>query len=272
MGRSDGPATERPAHRVRVTQPFAIAKYETPQNLYRAVMGRNPSRWKGPRNSAENMTWHEAVQFCERITGLLRQRGLIGPDEYIRLPGEAEWEYCCRAGTQTLYSFGNQAQAPGDVSPRASILDRYAWHTGNAAGNDPPVGALKPNPWGLYDMHGYLWEMTEDDWFDDYGTGPADDRPRTSPLRSRPSPRTVGSAGTPRTDSLQRITIRGGSWRDPFTRLTSTARAPFPVNGRSDAVGFRCVRSNRPPRQPAGGQDDARHGAHRRSPGASAAR
>ncbi len=250
MGRDDGPASERPAHRVRMRQAFAIAKYETPQNLYQAVMGHNPSRWKGPRNAAEMMTWHEALQFCERATTLLRQRRLIGPDEFIRLPSEAEWEYCCRAGTRTRYSFGDDAQAPGDVAPKASILDRYAWHTGNAAGNDPPVGALKPNPWGLYDVHGYLWEMTEDDWFDDYRSGPADARPRTASPGDRASPSaTDGAAGRSSAAPVPRITIRGGSWRDPYPLLTSTARRPFPVNARSDAVGFRCVRSKRPPRR-----------------------
>ncbi|RMG35846.1 MAG: formylglycine-generating enzyme family protein [Planctomycetota bacterium] len=247
MGRDDGPVTERPAHRVRMSRPFAIAKYETPQNLYQAVMGTNPSRWKGPRNAAEMMTWHEARTFCERITRILRDRKLIAADEHIRLPTEAEWEYCCRAGTTTLYSFGDSAQNDGDVGPKAGILDRYAWHTGNAAGNDPPVGALRPNKWGLFDMHGYLWEMTEDDWFPDYATGPSDDRPRkrrSERTDQANAPKAVNRSADP---SSRRITIRGGSWRDRFDRLTSTARTAFPIDARSDAVGFRCVRSRRPP-------------------------
>ena len=89
-------------------------------------------------------------------------------------PAKAEWEYCCRAGTTTKYSFGDEAQKPGDVTPKATLLGEYGWHTGNAAGNDPPVGALKPNPWGLYDMHGYLWEFTADGWNPDYKQAPQD--------------------------------------------------------------------------------------------------
>ena len=116
------------------------------------------------RNSAEMMTSTDALTFCDKLTQELRTRKLIAEDELIRLPSEAEWEYCCRAGTDTAYSFGEMAQAAGeDVKQnQASILDRYGWHTGNAAGNDPPVGALKPNAWGLYDVHGYLWEFTLD--------------------------------------------------------------------------------------------------------------
>ena len=150
MGAKEGgDASEQPQHEVAFKYKFAIAKYEMPQNLYEAVMGTNPSRWKGPRNSVEMMSWKEANDFCQKITQQLRDRKLIGADEVIRLPTEAEWEYCCRAGTTTKYSFGDEAQQPGDVAPKATRLGEYGWHTGNAAGNDPPVGALKPNPWGL---------------------------------------------------------------------------------------------------------------------------
>src|SRR5206468_970100 len=110
------------------------------------VMGQNPSRWKGPRNSVEMMSWEDANEFCGKITRKLRKQGLIEKAEVIRLPTESEWEYCCRAGTTTKYSFGDKARKDGDVSPKASILNDYGWHTGNAAGNDPAVGVLKPNP------------------------------------------------------------------------------------------------------------------------------
>jgi gluconolactonase len=136
---------------VPLTSPFFIAKYEVPQNLWQAVMGSNPSKWKGKRNSVEMFTYADAEDFCRRATAIMRKEKLIAADEVIRLPSETEWEYCCRAGTTTKYSFGDDVQAIND----------YAWHTGNAAGNDPPVGAKKPNPWGLYDMHGYLWEFCE---------------------------------------------------------------------------------------------------------------
>src|SRR5207245_2743385 len=85
-----------------------------------------------------------------------------------RLPSEAEWEYGCRAGTTTAFSFGD------DIND----LGQYAWFTGNAKGNDPPVGVKKPNAWGLYDMHGYVWEWCADAWHPDYKDAPTDGRPR----------------------------------------------------------------------------------------------
>ena len=216
---------EQPVHRVTIAEKFAIARYEVPQNLYEAVMGENPSRWKGPRNSAEMTSWNDANEFCKRVTNLLHEAELIRTDESIRLPSEAEWEYCCRAGTSTAYSFGDKATEATDQGKLASLLDPYGWHTGNAAGNDPPVGALKPNPWGLYDMHGYLWEFTADHWQQNYEGAPSDRRPRFSEDKDR------------------QIVIRGGSWKDQYPRLRSAARQPFSIDARDDAVGFRCVRA-----------------------------
>lgn len=212
-----------PEHQVQFDKAFEMGLYEVPQNLYEAVMGENPSRWKGPRNSAEMMTWSDATTFCERATVLLRERDLIGDDQVVRLPSEAEWEYCCRAGTDTAYSFGEEARMDGDQDNAAGVLDDYAWHTGNAAGNDPPVGALKPNPWGLYDMHGYLWEFCQDDWHDSYDGAPGD-----------------GSAWQSE-NANQEVVLRGGSWRDRYPDLRSRTRQPFERDGANDAVGFRCV-------------------------------
>ena len=225
MGSDSGPASEQPPHRVELKESFAMAKYEVPQNLYEAVMRSNPSRWKGPRNSVEMMSWDDANQFCQKATELLRAQKLIGDDEKIRLPTEAEWEYCCRAGTQTRYSFGDEAQSETDVSPKASLLSVYAWHTGNAAGNDPPVGALKPNAWGLYDFHGYLWEFTADAWSDTY------------------QQKSGNATGTKATDETKSIVVRGGSWKDRFDKLTSTTRRRLARSEQDDAVGFRCVKS-----------------------------
>lgn len=224
MGSADGPPSERPPHEVRFDDDFAIGRYEVPQNLYEAVMGHNPSRWRGTRNAAEMMTWQEANTFCTRLTGLLRAAKLIAENQVIRLPSEAEWEYCCRAGTRTAYSFGDEATAAGDTGPRASRLDAYAWHTGNAAGNDPAVGVLKPNAWGLYDMHGYLWEYVADAWHPDYTAAPTDGRPWDADARHVPR------------------VMRGGSWRDRHDLLRCTTRWSIPDHTRSDAIGFRCVR------------------------------
>lgn len=230
MGSTEGPKSEHPPHKVTMSKPFFMAKYEVPQALYQAVMRSNPSVWGGPRNSVEMMTWREAVLFCREATAAMRGAKLIGEDEVIRLPTEAEWEYCCRAGTTTAYSFGDAAQGPNDEGVKASLLNAYGWHTGNAAGNDPPVGALKPNAWGLYDFHGYLWEYVADAWHGDYTDAPAD-----------------GSAWEDKAagPAPQRV-IRGGSWRDRYDSLRSTTRAAIPDHTRSDAIGFRCVKSKVP--------------------------
>ncbi|MCA9169912.1 MAG: SUMF1/EgtB/PvdO family nonheme iron enzyme, partial [Planctomycetales bacterium] len=125
-----------------------VAKYEVTQELWQATMANNPSRWKGRRNSVEMVSFDEAVAFCQRITSMLRACKLITSKQQVRLPSANEWEFATRAGTKTAYSFGDETARLGD----------YAWYQGNAAGNDPPVGAKSPNPWGIYDVHGYLWE------------------------------------------------------------------------------------------------------------------
>lgn len=205
----------QPVHEVTLKKPFQMAKYEAPQDLWEAIMGENPSRWKGKRNSAEMFTWDESVEFCRRTTEWMRAAKLIGPRESIRLPTEAEWEYCARAGTVTSYSFGDDEAKLGE----------YGWFTGNAAGNDPPVGAKKPNAWGLYDMHGYLWEWCADAWHETYDGAPTD-----------------GTAWT-QNGAVDRRVLRGGSWKDPAARLRSGYRMSAPAAARDDAVGLRCVLS-----------------------------
>lgn len=227
MGTEDGPKSEGPAHDVTFAHDFSIAKYEVPQNLWVAVTGSNPSRWKGPRNSVELFTHAEARDFCRRLTDLLHAEKLIPATSEIRLPTEAEWEYCCRAGTTTKYGFGDAARKPDEPDKKASLLDPYAWHTGNAAGNDPPVGAKKPNAWGLYDMHGYLWELTEDAWHEDHAEAPTDGRARTD----GPLPK--------------KFVARGGSWKDRWDRLTSTSRMAVAAETKDDALGLRCVMAAR---------------------------
>lgn len=212
MGSDSGPAKERPARRVKLVQPFAIARYEVTQELWQAVMGENPSRWKGTRNSVEMLTFAEAVEFCERATKLLREAELIEANQVVRLPSEAEWEYAARAGTTTKYSFGDDAKELGD----------FAWFTGNAAGNDPAVGAKKPNPWKLYDVHGYLWEWCSDEWSDNYEGAPTNGSARGKP---------DGRYGV----------LRGGSWKDPADHCTSTFRLKAARTVKDDAVGLRCV-------------------------------
>ena len=215
MGRKGGPVSETPARTVKMSGSFKVARYEVPQNLWEAVMGFNPSRWKGERNSVEVLDLSESNRFCECATNLMRSAELIAPEERIRLPSEAEWEYFARAGSATLYSFGDDAGKLGD----------YGWFHGNAAGNDPPVGAKKPNPWGLYDIHGYLWEWCADQAHPDYKRAPADSRSWSS----------EGVRG--------RGVLRGGSWKDDAAKLSSSYRRLAPAALRDDAVGLRCVLS-----------------------------
>ncbi len=223
---SDQTGSEMPIHEVTLTKKFSIAKYEVPQNLWEAVTGANPSKWKGPRNSVEMFSWQEARDFCNKLTELLRAEKLLSDDEVIRLPTEAEWEYCCRAGTTTIYSFGDKATKEGDAGNKASVLDEFGWHTGNAAGNDPPVGAKKPNAWGLYDVHGYLWEFVEDSWHDNYDGAPTDGR--------------AWSETTPK-----KVVVRSGSWKDNHSKLTSSARRAVSVDVLDDAIGLRCVKAKK---------------------------
>ncbi|PHS15418.1 MAG: gluconolaconase [Blastopirellula sp.] len=212
MGRNPSADDQRPAHLVKIERGFLMAKYEMTQNLYQAVMKSNPSRWKGPRNSVEMITHADAVQFCKQATKMMRKEKLISKDQMIRLPSESEWEYCARAGTATVYSFGDDPK----------LLDDYGWHTGNAAGNDPAVGVKKPNPWGLYDMHGYLTEWCADSWADNYKSTPRDQSAQ-------------------RVRSASKYVARGGSWKDKADRCTSGFRLGLPNETKDTAVGFRCV-------------------------------
>ncbi len=222
-----------PQRVVSMPQSFRISQFEVTQELYATVMKVNPSRWQGPRNSAESMTFRDAQQFCERLTELLQAQKLIEADERVRLPTEIEWEYCCRAGTTTRYSFGDEAAAPSDVPPVATLLDAYAWHTGNAAGNDPEVGVLKPNAWNLFDMHGYLSEFVTDAWSTSGREASTDRDAADRDAADR-------KAADRKAADDSRV-VRGGSWKDPFTELTSTSRRPMNADAVSDAVGLRCV-------------------------------
>lgn len=208
-----GDSRQSPEVKVTLGYSFLMAKYEVPQNLWEAVMGANPSRWKGKRNSVEMLSFEEAEQFCAKATELMRGAKFIQPTEVIRLPSEAEWEYCARAGTTTKFSFGDDEK----------LVNDYGWHTGNAAGNDPAVGEKKPNPWGLYDVHGYLAEFCTDHWSDDLSAKPADGSPQMAK------------------GNTKRRVLKGGSWKTPISNLASAARMPVDLDKRDDAIGLRCV-------------------------------
>ncbi len=216
MGTENGRKDEQPVREVKMTRPFAMAKYEVTQELYAAVMGKNPAKWSGSRNSVEMVGWDDAVAFCKRATEEMRKLKLIAADEEIRLPSEAEWEYCCRAGTTTPFSFANEKD-----------IAEYCWYKPNSPGNDPPVGSKKPNPWGLHEMHGYVWEWVADAWHDSYEKAPAD-----------------GSAWMEK-DAKEHV-IRGGAFNSEAERCRSAAREKRAVGYKDDALGFRCVKAKLP--------------------------
>ena len=152
MGSPDeiGLRPEHPRHAVEV-QPFFLAKTELQQAIWERVMGSNPSKKKGPLLPVTDVSWVESGAFCERL-GLAR-------------PTEAQWEYACRAGTTTKYSFGDEE----------GELTTYAWIAANSPRLDPqPIATRQPNPWGLHDVHGNAWEWCQDSAHGDYIGAPAD--------------------------------------------------------------------------------------------------
>jgi formylglycine-generating enzyme required for sulfatase activity len=166
-GNRDAYDSEKPQHRVTISRPFSIGKYEVAQTQWEAVMGSNPytlnrsnpyynllgMKERIPRpNHPATVSWNNAQEFIKRLNAK------EGHNRY-RLPTEAEWEYAARAGTTTAYSFSNNV---GDLS-------RYAWHgEGFASGGTHPVGQKLPNPWGLYDVHENAWELVQDYHSDSY--------------------------------------------------------------------------------------------------------
>jgi formylglycine-generating enzyme required for sulfatase activity/tetratricopeptide (TPR) repeat protein len=155
---------EGPRHRVRIGQPFYMGKYEVTQDQWQAVMGENPSYFKdcGGDCPVERVPWEDCQSFCRKLSSR------VGKE--IRLPSESEWEYACRAGTTTRYSFGDSDSALGS----------YAWYDKNSGFKTHRVGGKQANGWGLYDMHGNVWEWCEDWYHDNYDGAPTDGRAWTS--------------------------------------------------------------------------------------------
>ncbi len=158
---------EGPLTAVIISQGFWMGKYEVTQGEYLAAMGKNPSHFNGtqtnfpageygfdPTRPVEWVSWFDAVSYCATRTQRERAAGRIAPNATYRLPTEAEWEYACRAWTSTQFSFGNDF----------AELTNYGWYQDNSAGRTHPVGQKLPNPWGLYDMHGNIWEWCQDWW------------------------------------------------------------------------------------------------------------
>jgi len=194
-----------PQHRVKISKPFYLGKYEVTQAQWQAVMGNNPSHFKGLMNPVEKVSWNEFQPFLARLDTVFRRKSM-----QFRLPTEAQWEYACRAGTTTAYSFGDDA----------ALLAQHGWFKGNSGGKTRPVGQGKPNPWGLYDMHGNVWERCAD-WYgkDYYGQSPP-----------------VDPIGPP--TGLTRV-VRGGSWYNGANMSGSAFRFNRAPEARGSSFGFR---------------------------------
>jgi len=158
-------------HKVTISEPFYLGKFELTQAQYEKVMGANPSGVKGDNLPVHNVSWQDAQQFCEKMSGRVNRP--------VLLPTEAQWEYACRAGTTTAYHGGNLIDD----------LNKVGWHGGNSGGKPHPGGERQPNAWGVYDMHGNIREFVRD-FFSDAPlsdatdpTGPKEGDPKNHVVR-----------------------------------------------------------------------------------------
>ena len=207
MGSAEGHEDERPMHYVTISRPFYLGKYEVTQAQWMALMGNNHSRFKGPNNPVEVVSWDDVQVFINKLNAK------EGHNRY-RLPTEAEWEYAARAGTKTTYSFGDDEKK----------LSRHAWYSGNSGRTTHPVGQKHPNPWGLHDVHGNVSEWVWD-WYDEnyYANSPDVD----------PQGPSIGSFRV----------LRGGSWYGNAKLYRSARRDYSPPDEHGSGMGLRLALS-----------------------------
>jgi len=198
---------EGPVHEVTIKNSYYLGKYPVIQKQWEKIMGNNPSSFKDEDCPVEMVSWDDVQEFVKRINEK------EGADKY-RLPSEAEWEYACRAGTQTRYSFGSDE----------SKLDEYSWYIDNSDYKTHPFGQKKPNDWGLYDMHGNVLEWVQDKWHENYKNAPSD-----------------GSAWEDGKDDSFRAN-RGGGWGDNVGNCRSASRDGYYPGGSNFGLGFRLLR------------------------------
>jgi formylglycine-generating enzyme required for sulfatase activity len=218
---------DAPPHEV-VVGAFLMDAHLVTQELFQKLMGTNPSRWKGGTNPVEQLRWSDAVKFCNQRSeadGLqpcydLKSLKCNFEANGYRLPTEAEWEYACRANTTTAYFFGDNPAKIGD----------YAWFEKNAGARTHPVGKKRPNPWGLYDIAGNVWEWCNDFYKVDY----YQESPRENPHGP---------------EAGEKMVLRGGA----FKFSDESCRSGYRYNespGSADVCfgydiyGFRCVRKS----------------------------
>jgi formylglycine-generating enzyme required for sulfatase activity len=209
----DREADEGPQTQVTISQGFWMAKYEVTQEQYQAVIETNPSYFTGDNNRpVETVSWIDATNYCAALTARERSAGRLPAGYEYRLPTEAEWEYACRAGTATRFSYGDD--------PDYGQLGDYAWYFVNSGAATHAVGAKQLNAWGLYDMHGNVWEWCLD-WYGPYPGGSVTD------------PRWPQSG-------IYRV-IRGGSWDLDASACRSAFRHSLYPASRQSYFGFRVV-------------------------------
>jgi formylglycine-generating enzyme required for sulfatase activity len=204
---------EGPQHYVNVPE-FLMGKYTVTQAQWQAVMGNNPSQFKGKNRPVENVSWNDATKFCQKLSKK------TGRD--YRLPSEAEWEYACRAGTTTPFYFGET------ITPELVNYNGNETYgnvpKGKRRGETTDVGIFPPNSFGLYDMHGNVSEWCQDIWHSNYDGAPVD-----------------GSAWVNGGNSSRRV-LRGGSWYSNPRSCRSAYRLIFYSVGANDYLfGFRLV-------------------------------
>jgi len=201
--RGNGASDEHPVHDVSIDYNFAVGRYEVTQAEWYSVMGSNPSRFQGARTPIEQVSWDDAKRFVAKLS---EKTGKV-----YRLLSESEWEYVARAGTATNYSQGGVIGS-GDAN------------YGNKVGRTKPAGSYPPNDFGVYDMHGNVWEWVEDCWHDDYTDAPLD-----------------GSAWVTGGNCRLRV-LRGGSWNGNPRSLRAANRNGDVSVARHFIVGFRISR------------------------------
>ncbi len=212
---------------VKLTRPFWIGKYEVTQEQFEKIMRKNPSTYKNPAAPVEKVTWNDAVEFCRKLTEIERKRKDSGiQDDYeYRLPTEVEWEFCCRAGTESSFSFGESAEELYLNGNYCDSSNKDKLKCADLAHDDgcdktSAVGKYRPNLWGIYDMHGNVREWCYD-WYGDIKDAECENP-------------TGISSGASKVN-------RGGAWDESSEKCTSFHRGFDSPESSFDDLGFRIV-------------------------------
>lgn len=221
MGSGNVLFDESPQHEVRIERPFYLGKTPVTQEQWTAILNSNPSHFQlAPDHPVENVTWQNSVEFC---TIVAERTGRA-----VRLPNEAEWEYACRAGTTSEFFFSDAGPFPDDATIPASVrreLAAFAWFDRNSPQATSPVSMKHPNPWGLHDMIGNVWEWCHDYWHDGYTGAPATQETWIHPIPTRPV-----------------RCLRGGAWNMDAFRCRSCYRSWDWEAVGTNRIGFRvCI-------------------------------